>query len=222
MIPIILIALGIGAIATYEMSSKAKGWVDEHVKAIEDAFVAHRVADEHLKLAQVPVAHPSDAWSPLQRIKRTWEAAQHAQAATVANKVAAQKTAQAAQTARTEPERQNVVQSAAAVADRQEKIAIALQQLGTGQCGVRSYPKVAARIKDALIAKLKGAGMDVTGNNPWDIDSHKHDVKLRALWDPSTEVLHLIVTAGEGGLWGLVSCDKIWEEIEPILKGIIG
>jgi hypothetical protein len=64
--------------------------------------------------------------------------------------------------------------------------------------------------------------MVITGDNPWDIDTRQYNVKLRASWDQRAQVLKLIVTAGQGGYFGLVACNAIWEKIDTLMKGIIG
>ncbi len=148
-------------------------------------------------------------------------AVQFVDAAASANREAAQETARAAETARTDQQRAEAARSAAAVVAREDKIAAEKAKLGVGQCGVRSYARVTPQVKDALLARLHAEGMTVTGSNPWDIETRKYDVKLRALWDPRAQTLKLIVTAGKGGLLGLVTCEAIWERIEPILKEII-
>lgn len=142
--------------------------------------------------------------------------------ATEQNQVAAQNTADAARAAKTEAERKAAADSAAKVLEREKKIAAALASLGIGQCGVRSFPRVTPQIKNTLLSKLHAEGMAVTGDNPWNIDTQQYDVKLRAVWDPKAQVLKLIVTAGKGGYFGLVTCDEIWKKIDPIMKGVIG
>ncbi len=139
-----------------------------------------------------------------------------------ANQEAAKNTAEAAQSAQTEAERQAAAQSAAKVLEREKKIAAALASLGVGQCGVNSYPRVTERIKNTLLAKLNSEGMAVTGNNPWNVDTRQRGVKLRAVWDPKRQALKLIVTAGKGGYFGLVTCEEIWKKIDPIMKEVIG
>ena len=140
----------------------------------------------------------------------------HAADAKAANQAAAKHTAEAAKNAKTEAARREVTQSAAAVSDRETKIAQALANLGAGECGVRSYPHVTETVKDALLARLRAEGMEVTGNNPWNIETHQYDVRLRAVWDPKTSTLKLIVTSK-----GLGWCAIIWDRIEPKLKEII-
>ena len=155
-------------------------------------------------------------------------AVDHAAAAIEANQAAAQNTAEAAKNAQDEVQRQAAAQSAAKVLEREKKIAVALANLGVGQCGVRSYPRVGGgaivteRTKNALLAKLRTEGMGVTGDNPWNIDTREYGVKLRAVWDPKAGVVKLIVTSGKGGYLGLVTCAEIWKKIDPIMKEVIG
>lgn len=228
----ILLLFGLGAFAAYELVPRVRSWTDDHAKHIEDAILAHQVADQHLQssqAAQVAIADHVQATggSAPSWISQMWgDAIQHAQAAGVANQVAASKTVDATKAAKTDQQVQVAAQSAAAVDDRKAKIEALKQQLGVGQCDMRTYKKVSARVKDALIAKLKSEGMDVSGAgvNQWEINTHKGapgvDVRLRAAWDPSTETLYLIVLSGKVPF--LVDCDDIWGRLEPKLKGIIG
>jgi hypothetical protein len=149
-------------------------------------------------------------------------AVQHAHEATVANQASAEKTAVTAAAARTEKDRQAAAAAAAKVVDREGRIAAALAKLGVGQCGVRSYAGVSPQSRDALLAKLHAEGMTVTGDNPWDIETHSFDVKLRAVWDPQTQALKIIVTSGAGGYAGIVTCSQIWARIDPKVKEILG
>jgi hypothetical protein len=151
----------------------------------------------------------------------------HAAAATAANQAAAKNTADAAKNAKTEAERAAAAQSAAKVLEREQKIATALASLGVGECGVRSYAGVTASVKDHLLTKLHDEGMTVTGDNPWNIETHKYGVTLRAVWDPRAQEVKLIATAGKGGAvdpFGLlhVTCEDIWKRIDPIMKEVIG
>lgn len=263
MLPLILLALGLGvALTAYEFSPRAHAAFDDYARAIRDAHAAHRAADasldeahaamgvaeQHAQAAQQarPPAPPTPLPAPpaLESLPvpdvppvptqdvadRLADAAQraadaasdHAAVATEANQAAAENTAEAARNAKTEAERRAAAESAAKVLAREKKIAAALASLGVGQCGVRSFSRVTQKITSALLAKLHAEGMTVTGDNPWSIDTRQYDVKLRAVWDPRAQVLKLIVTAGEGGFLGLVTCDEIWKKIDPIMKGVIG
>ncbi len=142
--------------------------------------------------------------------------------ATEANQAAAVSTVEAVKRATTAAERILAAQSAAQVVEREKKIAAALVSFGVGQCGIRAYAHVTARTKDQLLTKLHEEGMGVTGDNPWSIETHQYNVRLRAVWDPSGQTLKLAVTAGMGGYAGLVTCDEIWKRIDPIVRGVVG
>lgn len=58
----------------------------------------------------------------------------------------------------------------------------------------------------------------VSGNNPWDIDTHKHGVKLQGTWDQQSSTLSVIVTDKD---W-YVPCSKIWETIDSLINHISG
>lgn len=240
MVPLILLALGFGAMA-YGLSSRVRSRVDDYARAIRAAHAAHREADVHLANASraVGVERPSRslgavASSPpslpapvstgpvsVTRVNDEVPAAQgvdHAIAAKVANQRAAQSTAEAAKAAQTGAERNMAADSANRVIARGKRIEEALASLGVGQCGVRSYDHVTSQIRDAILQKLHTEGMAVTGNDPWDIDTQVAGVKLRAVWDPETLVLKLIVTASSL----FAPCSVIWQRIDSALRGIIG
>lgn len=197
-------AAGVGLAFSYELSPEVRAWT----RGFLDAVAAHRDAEAHLTAADAATEPAVAVW--------------HTHAAMVSNQEAARRTSEAARVARTDLQRQATGRSVVAVAGREDRITAALAKLGVGQCGVRSYAHVTTQARDALLARLHGDGMTVTGENPWDIDTHNHDVKLRALWDSSTLELKLIVTSGEGGAFGLVTCSAIWEKIDPILREIVG
>jgi hypothetical protein len=103
--PLLLLVLGAGAFAAYELSPKTHAWVDDHVQALRAALAAHLAADAHLDAA---AAMPN----PVQQLE----------AAQAANRVAAQMTTQAAQAAKTLDQQAAAAQSAAAVVARANKI----------------------------------------------------------------------------------------------------
>jgi hypothetical protein len=183
--------------------SSAQSWFDTHTRAMVGANANHAAADAHL--AAGSVAPDQDT------------AAAHTIAADAHNRVAAGETAVAAQNAKTPHEQTSVVKSAAKVEDRSKTIASVFDALGgAGLCGVRKYTRVTARVKDALLKKLHDAGMQVTGEDPWDIDTPL-GVKLRAAWDSRAQELRVIVTeAADKSL-----CDQIWGLIDPQIKEII-
>jgi hypothetical protein len=60
--------------------------------------------------------------------------------------------------------------------------------------------------------------MAVTGNNPWDVDTRDHGVKLRAVWDQAARLLMVIVTAAGT----FVTPTAIWDKLDPLMKKAIG
>ena len=175
--------------------------------ALDKARAAHLLADTHAVASQN---------APNPEI-----AAGHAQIAEAAHRDAAGNTAVAAAAAQTSDQRQAAVESAAHVEDREKNF-------GVGQCTLHTYARVTAQVKDALLTKLHAEGMTVTGVNPWFIDTHKSKVWLRAAWDPTTQVLKLIVTAGAsdagplGDAWPKIVCPEVWKKIDPIMKELTG
>lgn len=245
--PLLLLALGAG-IMVYALSPSAHAWTDAHVAAMRDAFASHQAADAKLDAARAaldvhaatqaappapPVSPatpapsaPAPSFDPGAILMHAWESLK---ASAQANAAAASHTTTALETAKTDQQKKVAAQSAATVDARQQQIVAAFEHFGPGQCDVHSYAHVTAQIKDALLARLHSHGMTVTGgDNLWDIDTHVSKfgvdlgVKLRAVWDPNAQVLKLIVTSGKGGLAGLVTCEKIWAEIEPVMKEILG
>lgn len=251
MIALLFLALGLGAALTaYEFSPSVRSQIDIYVRAIRDAHAAHQRADQHLATAthvaataarhaqqaqpvawsspfvpgppvSVPAGPAEQAASNAAQIA-TNVAIDHVAAAQDANQDAARATAAAAAAAQSAQQLQAAADSAAVVDARQQQITAALASLGVGQCGVRSYARVSDAVKDALLMRLAKEGMNVTGDNPWNIATHQYDVTLRAVWDPGAQIVKLIVTAGQGGLFGLVTCDEIWKKIDPIMKEVIG
>jgi hypothetical protein len=113
--PLLLLALGLGTVAAYELSSKTHAWVDEHVDAIKGAIAAHQVAEDHLDAAQA--ALPPEAPAAQQQL-----AQDHAVAALGANAAGAHKTAQGAATAQTPSQRAVAMWMAALTLAMQEQI----------------------------------------------------------------------------------------------------
>lgn len=148
-------------------------------------------------------------------------AADHVAAATEANRNAAQQTAEAAKNAQTQAEKQAAAQSAAKVLEREKQIDDALARLGIGKCGVHVYSAITPQRRDMLITRLRTAGMTVTGDNPWNIDTNMSGVKLRAVWDPRKNVLRLIVNDW-GTLAEIAGCDVVWGKIDTRLKEVLG
>jgi len=85
-----------------------------------------------------------------------------------------------------------------------------------GKCGTHTYHGYDQEKINNVIAELKANGCTVTGNNPWDVDTHRYGVKLRGQWDEASGVLSVIVTDKK---W-YVPCSKIWDFIDPLLAHV--
>lgn len=101
--PLILLALGIGVFAAYELSPTTHAWVDTHVQAVKDSLAAHDDAQRHLADATItatsaPPAAPTPA--PMDPA-----VAQKLAAAREAAREAAKQSAIAAQTAKSPQEK---------------------------------------------------------------------------------------------------------------------
>lgn len=88
--------------------------------------------------------------------------------------------------------------------------------MGDGMCGTHTYHNYNQARVNKLLDELKAHGFTVTGNNPWDVDTHKYGIKLNGQWNSSTGDLSVIVTAKSF----IVPCSKIWEQIDPILEHV--
>lgn len=138
MLPLILVALGIGAVAIYAFSG--------HDQPTADAALAHQVADAHLSEA-AQATQQADQHAAQQQMAQAADArnraAVHAQAAHTANTVVAQKVAQAAPLAQTDRERRITALQAdlvdannakiAALASMRQAADLARSSPGTGQ-----------------------------------------------------------------------------------------
>lgn len=80
-------------------------------------------------------------------------------------------------------------------------------------CGTRNYQNINGATRDRILQQLRESGATVTGNNPWDADTHNHGVKLRGNWRSDTETLSVIVTAKN--IYG--TCKRVWSELDKFI-----
>jgi hypothetical protein len=88
--------------------------------------------------------------------------------------------------------------------------------MNEGKCGAHHYQNIDKAKIDIILKALKESGAGVTGNNPWNFDTRKHNVKLQGTWDQDKSLLTVIVT--DKNIY--VSCPKIWDEIDPLVNRI--
>jgi hypothetical protein len=90
--------------------------------------------------------------------------------------------------------------------------------MANGLCGEHHYANITQAKIDAIMDALKKNGATITGNNPWDVDTHNNGVKLRGTWNSANLTLSIIVTDKN---W-YVPCSKIWDTIDPLINHISG
>lgn len=82
------------------------------------------------------------------------------------------------------------------------------------QNGAHQYDNIDQNRIDEMIEALKENGATVSGENPWLIDTHKKDVKLKGHWNQADSTLTVSITDKS---W-YVPDSKIWEVIDPLLN----
>lgn len=88
--------------------------------------------------------------------------------------------------------------------------------MSDGKCGTHTYPNIDQNRINAILQALRQSGSTVTGNNPWNVDTHNNGVKLQGSWNQATSVLAIIVTDKN---W-YVPCGKIWDTIDPLIRNV--
>lgn len=88
--------------------------------------------------------------------------------------------------------------------------------MSNGKCGVHHYANISQAKIDQILDALRKNGSTVTGNNPWNVDTHKFGIKLQGTWDSGSQTLSIIVTDKDF----FVPCSKIWDTIDPLINHI--
>ena len=79
-----------------------------------------------------------------------------------------------------------------------------------------SYQNIDKPKIDKIIEALKANGSDVSGDNPWDVDTHNHGIKLKGTWSEAANTL----TVGVTDKAFYVPCSKIWENLDGMINHI--
>ncbi len=80
----------------------------------------------------------------------------------------------------------------------------------------RSYADINKTKIDMMLKELQSNGSRVTGCNPWDIETYRHGVSLRATWNETTSMLTITVTHSN---W-YVPRDMVWNNIDSLMKEV--
>jgi hypothetical protein len=80
--------------------------------------------------------------------------------------------------------------------------------------GSRNYDNIDREKVEAILKALSEHGSQVTGNNPWTVDTGKHGVVLKGEWDE--ESLTLTIALAHAGWY--VPRKKVWEHIDSLMR----
>jgi hypothetical protein len=92
------------------------------------------------------------------------------------------------------------------------------QMSDDGKCGAKTYNGFTQDKINATLNALRANGAVVTGQNPWDVDTNNHGVKLQGTWDAAAGTLTVIVT--DKAFY--VPCSSIWSRLDELLQHIGG
>ena len=84
------------------------------------------------------------------------------------------------------------------------------------KCGLRVYQNWTQAKIDKAIEELRGQGVEVTGNNPVDIDPHQHGIKGRIWWSESQQTIWMTILDKKF----YVKCSWIWDKIDPVIRQV--
>jgi hypothetical protein len=85
-----------------------------------------------------------------------------------------------------------------------------------GECGTHYYDNISKQQVDAILKNLQNDGATITGDNPWDVETNQHGVKLRGIWTEAS--LQLSVTVTDKRFY--VPCYKIWARIDELMQHV--
>jgi DNA-directed RNA polymerase len=102
------------------------------------------------------------------------------------------------------------------LSDMEAEEMLAKSNTNDGKCGKRCYPNITQAKIDAMLKALRDNGYEVTGKNPWRIDTKSYGVVLQGSWNSATNTLCIIVV----DKWGIVPCKRIWDKIEPLIRNL--
>lgn len=77
----------------------------------------------------------------------------------------------------------------------------------------KTYSGITKQKKDKMLDGLRNSGASVAGNNPWDVDLHKHGIKLRGSWDEGRSTMTIQIMDKS---W-YVPESRIWSEINELI-----
>jgi hypothetical protein len=89
--------------------------------------------------------------------------------------------------------------------------------VGGPDCEIHTYNGITAPLINAILRRLVMEGADITGNNPWNVVTHRHGVELRGTWNRAAQTLTLEITDKDG--WP-VTCERVWDALDSDLQEV--
>jgi hypothetical protein len=83
-------------------------------------------------------------------------------------------------------------------------------------CSAKTYDGITKFKIGVITQRLGEQGVSVSGDNPWDADTHKSGVKLHSSWDEGSGILTVEVSDKDF----YVPCGKIWGTIDPLVQEV--
>lgn len=83
-------------------------------------------------------------------------------------------------------------------------------------CGTHNYDNISRQEVDAILEALQDDGATITGDNPWDVETVKHRIKLRGVWKEESLTLAVTVTDHNS----FIPCFMIWANIDALMQHI--
>ncbi len=80
--------------------------------------------------------------------------------------------------------------------------------------GTRTFENISENRLDTILNALAEHGSLVKGNNPWDVETKNHGVRLRGEWN--RELSRLTITVMDANWY--VTRNTVWENIESLMK----
>ncbi len=80
----------------------------------------------------------------------------------------------------------------------------------------RSYANISRERIASVVDVLSRNGLRISGDNPWEIDTLRHGVRLTAEWSEVTAVLAVTIT----NMNWYVSSDDVWKTIDPLIEAV--
>jgi hypothetical protein len=81
---------------------------------------------------------------------------------------------------------------------------------------VRRYGSITRKKVDVMLRALQSDGAAISGDNPWEVDTHRSGVKLRGQLNETASYLEVTVVDRD---W-YVPCSMVWQQIDALMRRV--